>query len=334
MHSYQASIWSWNEPQQASEDEAAASQSDSEQALHPRALASAAADALVTGRAESACADQWVAAGSASAMTKPSPPAGAWGVVPSTRSQMQMAGSDRADQDTQETSQQESAAEQQHAMMHAQTASCTPPSSLAAPAPSQLSCAHAAGVAARRSSRLEKGCSQRADAMDSDARPDAVKGEACREASAQVACSSAHLHSKVSGEDAAAHSGLQSRHESSAADLSAATTQRSVQTATTGSVPNSARTRTASRNRPTTSAEQHPLHSAKVVWLSFVRRAYRKFGKQMLSDVDLRWRTRGASGAGGCMETHRRCLSARLCTARIRPHCDCDCGCCWRRHRR
>jgi hypothetical protein len=48
-------------------------------------------------------------------------------------------------------------------------------------------------------------------------------------------------------------------------------------------------------NRPAGPAAQNPLHSAKTIWLSFVRRAYRKFGKERLSDVDLRWRTRGAS---------------------------------------
>ena len=32
----------------------------------------------------------------------------------------------------------------------------------------------------------------------------------------------------------------------------------------------------------------------KTIWLSFVRRAYRKFGKTLLAHFDLRWRANGA----------------------------------------
>jgi hypothetical protein len=49
-----------------------------------------------------------------------------------------------------------------------------------------------------------------------------------------------------------------------------------------------------SRNNPTNPVVQNPPQAAKEIWLGFVRRAYRKFGKEMLSDMDLRWKTRGA----------------------------------------
>ena len=49
----------------------------------------------------------------------------------------------------------------------------------------------------------------------------------------------------------------------------------------------------------------NPLHAAKEIWLSFVRRAYRKFGKDLLSDMDLRWRTRFHACSG--VETNRCC---------------------------
>ncbi len=51
----------------------------------------------------------------------------------------------------------------------------------------------------------------------------------------------------------------------------------------------------ASRSRPVGSIALAPRHPAKAIWLGFVRRAYRKFGKDMLSTVDLRWKMTGAS---------------------------------------
>jgi len=74
--------------------------------------------------------------------------------------------------------------------------------------------------------------------------------------------------------------------------------------------------RVASRSRPAVSVALAPRHPAKAIWLGFVRRAYRKFGKDMLSTVDLRWKMTGASVLAAAW---RRTDVARKIIAAITP---------------
>ncbi len=100
---------------------------------------------------------------------------------------------------------------------------------------------------------------------------------------AQKAQSHTHLSSEGSGIAHASHG--QSSDELRRPELYVAAA------ATTQYPPGPA----ASRSRSAGSVALVPRDPAKAIWLGFVRRAYRKFGKDVLSTFDLRWKKRGAS---------------------------------------
>jgi len=60
------------------------------------------------------------------------------------------------------------------------------------------------------------------------------------------------------------------------------------------SPPGSALRRACKRCAAEASQQWRRRHPWKTIWLAFVRRAYRKFGKEQLGSVDLRWKTKGA----------------------------------------
>ena len=178
--------------------------------------------------------------------------------------------------------------EQQATMIQTQSATHVAMNSPPSPMPNQHSYAHVTAMVVSPSS-----CSGQVNTMDSSSGAGEITSH--HEAQAQRACLSAHFGSMstVVAADAAVFSHAHTSDKHYQAVLLAAAAQNSSEPV--AAAVSSSSGHTVSRSRSAGLAAQHPLHSAKAIWLGFVRRAYRKFGKEMLSDVDLRWRTRGAS---------------------------------------
>ena len=170
------------------------------------------------------------------------------------------------------------ASKQRTAVMHAQI---TLQAAAGEGTPLPVPCQH---PHAERSARTQPLCSDTGVSQHADV--DSRLGAAERGPQTRVQQARSYNHSSsVDSEVAALASHGQSSDEPHKDELyvTAAVTSQSSSASVT------------SRSRPAGSVALDPLHPAKAIWLGFVRRAYRKFGKEMLSTVDLRWRTRGAS---------------------------------------
>ncbi len=147
-----------------------------------------------------------------------------------------------------------------------------------------------------RAARSQPGCSDTESSQHADVDSELDATERAPQTKAQQA--QFYTHSSSVGSAVVAFSPHeQSSDEPHKDELHAAaaiTTQSSSGPEATVTTQSSSSTAT-SRSRPTGSVALDPLHPAKAIWLGFVRRAYRKFGKDMLSTIDLRWRTKGAS---------------------------------------